>query len=55
MLKDLDRLLIKYKSLKTKSRRIFNKIGFETYNTNEIRLRLILNILILNTFNNAYI
>ena len=53
VLKDLDRLLVKYESLGTNSRRIFDRMGFGTQDTNEIRMRLISNASMLDAFNNA--
>ena len=55
VLKDLDRLLVKYESLGTNSRRTFDRMGFGTQDMNEIRLRLISNVSMLDAFNNAYV
>lgn len=53
VLKDLDRLLIKYQSLGTKSQRTFDRVGFGTHDMNGIRLKLISNVSMLDAFNNA--
>lgn len=53
VLKDLDRLLVRYESLGTKSGRTLDRLGFGTQDTNEIRLRLISNATMLDAFNNA--
>ena len=54
-LNDLDRILVKYESLGTNSRRTFDRMGFGTQDMNEIRLRLISNVSMLDAFNNAYV
>lgn len=52
-LKDLDEVLVKYESLGTKSGRTFDRLGFGMQDINEIRLRLISNVSMLDAFNNA--
>ena len=53
VLNDLDRLLVKYESLGTKSRRTLDRMGFGTHDMNDIRSRLNLNVSMLDAFNNA--
>ena len=53
VLNDLDRLLVKYESLGTNSRRTFDRMGYGTHDMNDIRLRLISNVSMLDAFNNA--
>ena len=53
VLKDLDRLLIKYENLGIKAPRAFDRAGFGMQDMKDIRLRLILNVTILDAFNNA--
>lgn len=53
VLKDLDKLLVKYESLGTNSRRTFDRMGFGMQDMNGIRLRLISNVTMLDAFNNA--
>lgn len=55
VLRDLDRLLVKYESLGMKSQRTFDRIGFGMQDMNGIRLRLISNVSMLDAFNNAYV
>lgn len=53
VLKDLDGLLVKYESLGTKSQRAFDRMGFGNQDIHGIRLRLLSNVTMLDTFNNA--
>ena len=53
VLHDLDKLLSKYESLGTKSQRNLDRVGFGMQDMNAIRSRLISNVTMLNTFNNA--
>lgn len=55
VLKDLDRLLVKYERLGTSSRRTFDRMGFGMQDMNGIRLRLISNVSLLNAFNNVWV
>ena len=53
VLKDLEGLLVKYEGLGTKSQRTFDRVAFGLHDMNEIRLRLISNVSMLDAFNNA--
>ena len=53
VLKDLDKLLRRYKSLGTKSYRTVDRVGFGMQDVNAVRLRLISNVTMLDAFNNA--
>lgn len=53
VLNDLDRLLVKYESLGTKTQRAIDRVGFGMHDMNDIRLRLISNVSTLDAFNNA--
>ncbi|KAL8792524.1 MAG: hypothetical protein Q9195_004894 [Heterodermia aff. obscurata] len=53
VLKDLDGLLVKYEGLGTKSQRTFDRLAFGSHDMNEIRIRLISNVSMLDAFNNA--
>ena len=53
VLRDLDRLLVKYESLGMKSQRTFDRMGFGMQDMNGIRLRLISNVSMLDAFNNV--
>ena len=53
VLENLDRLLIKYESLGTNSRRTFDRMGFAAEDMTGIRERLISNVSIFDAFNNA--
>ncbi len=53
VLKNVDRLLIKYESLGIKSQRTFDRMSFGTHDMNKIRLSLIFNVSMLDAFNNA--
>lgn len=53
VLRDLDELLNKYESLGTNSRRTFDRMRFGMEDMNGIRLRLNLNVSMLDAFNNA--
>ena len=53
VLKDLDRLLVKYESLGASSRRTFDRMGFGMQDMKDIRLRLNSNVSMLDAFNNA--
>ncbi|KAL8733750.1 MAG: hypothetical protein Q9166_001944 [cf. Caloplaca sp. 2 TL-2023] len=53
VLKDLDALLVKYESLGTNSQSTFDRIGMGSQDVISIRQRLILNVTMLYTFNNA--
>lgn len=55
VLRDLNGILEKYQSLGTKSQRTFDRLGFGTQDVNGIRLRLNLNVSMLDAFNNAYV
>ncbi|KAI4243321.1 MAG: hypothetical protein L6R40_003493, partial [Gallowayella cf. fulva] len=52
VLKDLDTLLAKYDSLGTQSRRVFDRMRLGNEDVNGIRKRLILNVTLLDAFNN---
>ena len=54
VLQDLDKLLSKYESLGTKSQRTFDRMGFGMQDINSIRMRLVSNVTLLDTFNNVY-
>lgn len=53
VLNDLDRLLVKYESLGTNSRRTFDRMGFAAQDMTGIREKLISNVSMLDAFNNA--
>ena len=53
MLKDLDALLVKYRSLGTKSQRTFDRMGMATQDVIGMRIRLVANVGLLDAFNNA--
>ena len=55
VLSDLDKLLVKYKSLGTNSQRTFDRMGLGSQDIDSIRTRLISNITIFDAFNNAYV
>ena len=55
VLKDLDRLLVKYESLGTNSRRTFDRMGFGMQDMTSIRLRLIANVTMLDDLNSTYV
>ena len=52
VLKDLQILLAKYESLGTRSQRTFDRMKFGMQDINALRLRLISNVSILDSFNN---
>ena len=52
VLKDLDALLVKYETVGTNARRTFDRMGFGMQDMTGIRLRLISNTSLLDTFNN---
>jgi len=54
VLQDLDELLVRYESLRTSAWRNLDGVGYGMQDVNGIRLRLILNVTILDAFNNAY-
>ncbi len=53
VLRDLDRLLVKYESMGTKSHRTLDIMGFGMQDINGIRLRLVSNMSMLDAFNNV--
>lgn len=55
VLRDLDKLLAKYKSLGTQSQRTRDRMGLGSQEINSIRIRLISNVTLLDTFNNAWV
>lgn len=55
VLKDLNGILERYQSLGTKSQRTFDRLGYGMQDVNGIRLRLNLNVSMLDAFNNAYV
>ena len=52
VLQDLDKLLIKYESLGTRSKRTADRVGFGMEDINAIRIRLLSNVTTLDYFNN---
>lgn len=55
VLNDLNGILEKYQSLGTRSQRTFDRLGFGMKDVSGIRLRLNLNVSMLDAFNNAYV
>jgi GTPase involved in cell partitioning and DNA repair len=53
VLKDLEKLLVKYESLGTSSQRTWDRMGFGNQDMTTLRLRLISQTTLLDAFNNA--